>query len=132
MKRTNAQLEELIQSHMNTLGCTREEAIDLIECDDEIDRGNTELFALTPEQKKTIRALTKADRDPEKVTTRKPRERKVDSAKHTVYGWIFHLMRGMQSNDLISDLAVKEDAELSFMHEGAEFTIKIVKHRPKK
>lgn len=132
MKRTSAQLEALIQSHMNTLGCTREEAIDLIECDDEIDHGNTELFALTPEQKKMVKTLTKADRDPDKVTTRKPRERKVDPAKHTVYAWIFHLMRGMLNTGSISDLTVKEDAEVSFMHEGAEFTIKIVKHRPKK
>lgn len=55
--------EKLIQSHMKTLGISREEAIQLIEDDAKIDRGE-KLFELTAEQKQAAKKARQADRKP--------------------------------------------------------------------
>ena len=53
--------EKLIQKHMNTLGLTREEAIQLIADDVAIDKG-AKLFSLTAEQEKEAKKARQADR----------------------------------------------------------------------
>ena len=130
-KRTKEQYEALIQKHMRTLKCTRDEAIDLIRCDDEIDSGNTELFALTPEQKKIVRKVTKADRNPETKRTVK-RERKVDEDKKHIFDILRIPLEGFQSNGKIENLTCKNEAEISFTYNGADYSVKLTKHRAKK
>lgn len=53
--------EKLIQKHMDSLGITREEAIQLIADDVAIDKG-AKLFSLTPEQEKEAKKARQADR----------------------------------------------------------------------
>ena len=130
-RRTEKEYEALIQKHMATLKCTREEAIDLIECDDEIDRGNTELFALTAEQKKIVRAVTKADKNPNAKRTVK-RERKIDEDKKHIFDILRIPLEGYQLNGKIDNLTCKNEAEISFSYNGAEYTVKLTKHRSKK
>ncbi len=55
--------EKLIENHMKILGITREEAIQLIEDDQRIDKGE-KLFQLTPEQEKAAKKARQADRKP--------------------------------------------------------------------
>ena len=126
-RRTPEQTEALIQKHMKTLHCTREEAIDVIKCDDEIDGGNTELFALTADQKKMVRNLTKADRNPNAKREVK-RERKIDDDKLTVFNVLKEALEGAE----IENLSCKNEAEISFTYNGAEYTVKLTKHRAKK
>lgn len=130
-RRTEKEYEALIQKHMATLKCSREEAIDLIECDDEIDRGNTELFALTAEQKKIVRAVTKADKNPTAKRTVK-RERKIDEDKKHIFDILRIPLEGYQLNGEIENLTCKNEAEISFTYNGNEYTVKLTKHRPKK
>ena len=130
-KRTEKEYEALIQKHMATLKCTREEAIDLIECDDEIDKGNTDLFALTAEQKKIVRAVTKADKNPNAKRTVK-RERKIDDDKKHIFDILRIPLEGYQLNGEIENLICKNEAEISFTYNGNEYTVKLTKHRPKK
>lgn len=130
-RRTEKEYEALIQKHMATLKCTREEAIDLIECDDEIDKGNTELFALTAEQKKIVRAVTKADKNPNAKRTVK-RERKIDEDKKHIFDILRIPLEGYQLNGEIENLTCKNEAEISFTYNGNEYTVKLTKHRPKK
>lgn len=59
--------EKLIASHMKILGISREEAIQLIEDDRRIDKGE-KLFELTSEQKQASKKARQADR---KVTVYK-------------------------------------------------------------
>lgn len=59
--------EKLIASHMKILGISREEAIELIEDDRRIDKGE-KLFELTAEQKQASKKARQADR---KVTVYK-------------------------------------------------------------
>ena len=129
-KRTEKEYEALIQKHMRTLKCTREEAIDVIACDDEIDRGNTDLFALTPEQKKIVRNVTKADRNPAVKRTVK-RERKVDEDKKHIFDFLRIPLEGASLNGKIENLTFKNESEISFMYNGNAYSVKITKHRNK-
>ena len=126
-RRTTEQTEALIQKHMKTLHCTREEAIDVIKCDDEIDSGNTDLFALSADQKKMVRNLTKADRDPT-VKREVKRDRKIDDDKLAVFTILKEALEGAE----IENLSYKNEAEISFTYNGAEYTVKLTKHRAKK
>lgn len=130
-KRTQKEYEALIQKHMATLQCSRDEAIDLIACDDEIDKGNTDLFALSDEQKKIVRQVTKADRDPEAKRTVK-RERKIDEDKAHVFDILRIPLEGFALNGEIQNLTCKNEAEISFTYNGADYTVKLTKHRAKK
>jgi hypothetical protein len=125
-KRTAEQYEALIQKHMKTLKCTRDEAIDIIACDDEIDGGNKELFALTDEQKKLVRKITKADKKPD--TAKKPtkRERKVNENKKILIEKIAEALADTEN------LSVKTETEISFTYNGKAYSVKLTEHREKK
>lgn len=125
-RRTTEQYEALIQKHMKSLKCTREEAIDIIACDDEIDGGNKELFALTDEQKKLVRKITKADKKPD--TAKKPtkRERKVNENKKVLIEKIAEALAETEN------LSVKTETEISFTYNGKSYSVKLTEHREKK
>lgn len=55
--------EKLIEKHMNSLGISREEAIQLIADDVAIDKG-AKLFSLTAEQEKEAKKARQAERKP--------------------------------------------------------------------
>lgn len=130
-KRSTKEYEALIHKHMSTLKCTREEAIDLIACDDAIDKGDKELFALTKEQKQLVRKITKADRAPTEKRERKT-ERKVDADKKYIFDCVKTLFEGMELNATIENLSLKNESEISFSYNGAEYSVKFTKHRAKK
>ena len=80
--------KELVNKYMNLLGCTEEEALDIIECDKKIDRGEKVPFDLTKEQEKEIKKYRNCD------THKKPtvydfskRERKENAPKRTGGVW---------------------------------------------
>lgn len=125
-RRTAEQYETLIQKHMKTLKCTREEAIDIIACDDEIDGGNKELFALTDEQKKLVRKITKADKKPETVKKPTKRERKVNENKKILIEKIAEALAETEN------LSVKTETEISFTYNGKAYSVKLTEHREKK
>lgn len=59
---------------------------------------------------------------------RKPKERKVDNEKLTILNW---LERGLYENGGIHSERETE-TKLHFEYEGNQFTINLIKHRPKK
>ena len=118
--------EKEIQHQMQCNHCTREEAIDILAWDYDIDHGDKEKGAPTAEQKKLIRSLTKADKAPTEKRTVK-RERKVDESKAE----IFEKIRAMLAGE-VEITAVKNEAEISFMHAGEAYTVKLTKHRAPK
>jgi hypothetical protein len=118
--------EKEIQHQMQCNHCTREEALDILAWDYDIDHGDKEKGAPTAEQKKLIRSLTKADKAPTEKRTVK-RERKVDANKAE----IFEKIRAMLASE-VEITAVKNEAEISFMHAGEAYTVKLTKHRAPK
>lgn len=106
-------MEELIQNHMRILGISREEAIQLIEDDKRIDRGE-KLFELPPELEKgakKARCVASADR---KKSTAK-REKKVDDDKRHL---INHFTEGLENVNILNP-----EREFEFFYNGKKYKL---------
>lgn len=115
--------ESEIQKMMKNLDLTREEAIQLLQ-DDEDDVS----IELTPEQKKVVKKMTQGDR--KKETVPRKRERKPDLAKR-------HLMSLLEivfgHNENVSEFQmVNPERECLFRYDGELYRITLMKPREKK
>lgn len=117
--------EKEIEKQMKANHCTRQEALEILQWDYEIDHGNTENGALTKEQKAMVRTLTKADKDPLKKRTVK-RERKVNENKKVLIEKIAQALAETEN------LSVKTETEISFTYNGKSYSVKLTEHREKK
>lgn len=119
--------EKQILSMMKNLQCDRETAIETILEDERIEKMSIkEINAeMTPEQRK-------AQKDALKTGTRKSapstRERKVDETKKFLLTEFAEIIR--RGGGSVTPL--KTEAEMSFTYDNADFTIKLIKHRPPK
>lgn len=112
-----------ITSFMNEWQISKEEAIKLwLEDNDYLENETVE--ELTTKAKKEIRRYEKSDKERKKTT----KERKVDEEKHRLLTDIKTLIEGL--GGLIT--AIKNEAEFSFTFGENFYTIKLIKHRPKK
>ena len=70
--------ETQVAKLMKTLGCTREEAIDIIQADSDIDHGKRVSFDLSPEDEKRAKKYANCDthKRVKKTVERKPDEEK--------------------------------------------------------
>lgn len=112
--------EKDILKMMKNLDLTREEAIQLLQ-DDEDDVS----VELTTEQKKVVKKMTQGDR--KKENTPRKRERKVDETKKRLLNFFRIPLEGA-GGKVISQ---KSETELEFEFEGETYNIKLVKHRKK-
>lgn len=123
-RRTEKQTEALIEKQMKLLDISYEEAKELVQYDDDVDRGKIK-DNLTPEQKKVIRQVTRADSNPTKAKRTVKRERKVDEDKK-------HLIDLLAASlDGVENLSVKNEAEIAFTYKESEYVVKLTKHRKK-
>lgn len=118
---SKSEKEKAILDYMKKLDISREEAEQLFE-DDENDFIGEEGEQMTKQAKK-------AGRHYEQKGERKKstRERKVDTDKH-------ELMQCVQFGieEIVQNLQIKTENECSFSYNGCEYSLKIIKHRPKK
>ncbi len=119
--------EKRVARLMKSLSCTREEALAVIAEDEEIDgMSMKELHAdETPEQKKARKEATKTGT---RKRTEVKRERKVDETKKHLLDAFRIYLEG--SGAVVEPL--KTEAEMNFKFEGADYTVKLIKHRPPK
>lgn len=123
--------EKDIQKTMKALDLSREEAIEMLKEDEEIDRmGMSEVDNdLTAEQKKVKKAMTATGEKKHTVYKfDKKRERKVDEVKKHLMDCIRVLLEGLGAK--VEPLTT--EAEMHFVHLGENYTIKLIKHRPPK
>lgn len=110
------------------LKCTTEEAIDVIEQDEKIDKGESVYFDMTKEQAKVaIKQAQKGIGHGARETPIK-RERKVDNIKK-------QLLDGCKSsieNAGGTVTAEKTETEITFEYNGETYTLKLTKHRKAK
>lgn len=107
-----AQVEKL----MKNLGITEAEALQVIEDDKAIDKGK-DLFPLTKEQAKVVKACTRADRKPtEKKVTR---ERKADTTKADLLALLVAGLDGVAENVEVTNA----EREFSFTSGGRKFKV---------
>ena len=123
--------EEMIAKHMNTLGITREEAIQLIADDEEIDhmtRPSDFDGDLTAEQRKSAKTAPQADRKP---TVYKFDTTKRKRAENTGKRFLIDEIKKCLENAGADNLEVTNpEREIVFMSEGTKY--KIVLSAPRK
>lgn len=116
-------MEEKIAKLMKNLDISREEALEIIEDDKAIDKGE-KLFELTPEQKKAAKAATKADSKPREKKASRPKAADPDKAEimQTIDNALSSLVDSVEERT--------NDRELSFKWNGKRY--KIVLSCPRK
>ena len=123
--------EEMITKHMNVLGITREEAIQLIADDEEIDRmtRTSDIDGdLTAEQRKSAKKARQADRKP---TVYKFDTTKRKRAENTGKRFLIDEIKKCLENAGADSLEVTNpEREIIFMSEGTKY--KIVLSAPRK
>lgn len=123
--------EEMIAKHMSTLGITREEAIQLIADDEEIDRmtRTSDIDGdLTAEQRKSAKKARQADRKP---TVYKFDTTKRKRAENTGKRFLIDEIKKCLENAGADSLEVTNpEREIIFMSEGTKY--KIVLSAPRK
>ena len=121
-KRTPEQTEAEIQYQMKCNKCSHAEAESIVKWDDAIEAGEKpEGSEISKEQKAAIRDLTHTARTNKQ--SGKPRERKIDPVKKELIEKLQGSLQGAENID------VKNEAEISFVYRGENFTIKLTKHR---
>ena len=132
--------EEQITKMMQSLDLTREEAIELIEDDMEVDKMSTKECAsdMTEEQRQAAKAVTiTTGEKKKKSSTPVKRERKKDETKIAIISAIAKNLGsdcfyGKLGDIDIEDLSVvKPEKEIVFTLNGEEYSITLTKHRKK-
>lgn len=119
-------MEKQIEKMMKNLDLTREEAIQLIEDDKRIDKGE-KLFSLTKEQEKASKEARSTGTKAPTAYKFNKRERKADNDKQH----LIHLLTGVLENEgcEITEITNKE-REFLFMYNDKKY--KVVLSAPRK
>lgn len=115
--------EQQIEQYMKSLQISREEAEQLYE-DDQEDYIGEEGEQMT-EKAKEIRRYEQSTEKKE----RKPREKKLDEDKVKI---ISFLQRVVTDSDALNVVIKNEQREITFIYNGAEYSLTLTKHRPPK
>ena len=113
--------EEQILHYMKSLQIDREEAEQLWE-DDQADYIGEAGEEMTKKAKE-VRRYEQADKPKE----RKSKERKIDQEKAYILGELHKTLQ-----PLVEITSIKTETEISFVHNGENYTLKLTKHRSKK
>ena len=116
---------------MEKLGCSAEEAIEILTEDAEIDKMTVkEAYSdLTAEQRKAVKSATITG-SKKKVAVK--RERKIDTDKKLILDKIFHFIRTGNFVRMNEEPQQINETEIHFSFKDNSYTLKLIKHRPKK
>ena len=112
-------MEKKIENLINVLGCSREEAIDIIESDKRIDKGE-KLFELTAEQEKASKQARQADRKPTVYkldNTEGKRSKKADNDKSEI------MRKLLDCFDEYNPQIINAEREFTFTYNERKFKI---------
>jgi hypothetical protein len=115
---------------MRLLGCTEEEALDIIECDKKIDRGEKVPFDITKEQEKETKKYRNAGvRKTPTVYDFSKRERKENTTKSSIITQIHEFLTAIEVENLE---IINKEREISFKIGENSFSLTLTQHRNKK
>lgn len=126
--------EKLIERYMKSGRYTREQAIELIEYDKAIDRGEQTPYDLTAEQKKNQKKIRNTlgsgkVREASPITkVKKPRERKADLIKQK----IIEVLAQAVGENLVEPQILNNEKLIQFIFEGETYEIDLKKKRKPK
>lgn len=118
--------DELVAHHMRTLGCTKEEAIQLIQDDADVDKGLPKPWDLTKEQMKNSRKLANA-------TTRKTsgtvkRTKKENPVKQEIIALLAEALNGAEVADEVK-ISNAERVVDFIGSDGVKYSVTLTAHR---
>lgn len=112
--------EKLIEKHMNSLGISREEAIQLIADDVAIDKG-AKLFSLTAEQEKEAKKARQAERKPTIYNFDTSKRKR---AENTSKRFLIETLKGALDGANCTDVNVTNpEREIIFYLDGTKYKI---------
>ena len=119
--------EDRIKAVMLAANCSYEDAVQVIEDDEAIDKGERLDWEPTVEEEKEMRKATRLKVDRKPSGERKPREREADNVKREVVAKVAEAM-GQYENVEIANV----EREVTFVIDGAEYSLTLTKHRKSK
>lgn len=115
--------EKKIAEIMKLLGCSYNEAIEVIEDDEAIDKGE-KLFELTEEQKKVVKNMTKTTAK-DKKTTKTTKKRAENTEKRMIIDKIYTVLTEIAENVDKKNV----EREISFTIGEKNYSITLIQHR---
>lgn len=109
-------MEKQIAKLMKNLDISREEALEVIQADKEIDKGK-DLFKLDAKQEKASREARQVSKGHHETKERKPREKKVDDVKKDFIAEMVNAVEKMGGSVEI----VNEEREFLFTYNGKKY-----------
>ena len=119
--------EDRIKAVMLAANCSYEDAVQVIEDDEAIDKGERLDWEPTIEEEKEMRKATRLKVDRKPSSERKPREREADTVKREIVAKVAEAM-GQYENVEIANV----EREVTFVIDGAEYSLTLTKHRKSK
>ena len=119
--------EDRIKAVMLAANCSYEDAVQVIEDDEAIDKGERLDWEPTIEEEKEMRKATRLKVDRKPSGERKPREREADNVKREIVAKVAEAM-GQYENVAIANV----EREVTFVIDGAEYSLTLTKHRKSK
>lgn len=107
------------------LGMTREEALQVLADDNDIDHGVKKDFDLTPEQQKNAQKYTRTGTRKSAGGTKRPR--KENPLKREIIQAVFAAVQGYDNPQITNP-----EKEISFFANGESFSITLTQHRKPK
>ena len=122
---TETKREELIQKHIDLLGCSYAEAKQIVEDDELIDKGGRCDWEPTVEEEKAMRKATKLVAERKKPAAPAKREKKENAPKRAL---IEMMATALREAGIEVDVANIERL-LAFEYEGAKFELTLTQKR---
>lgn len=127
------QREEKIAKLMKTLDCTREEAIDVIETDEIIDKGGRTKYDLPIEQEKEIRKIyaVKDRMAKDQSTNKRGKTVKENPTKESVIAEIAQFLTEKSENAIKNVEIVNKSKLITFQIDDKTFKLDLIEQRKK-
>ena len=125
-------MEEAIKKMMDILGCSYDEAAQIVKDDAAIDSGE-KLFELTDEQKKASKKARSTGTKKRTAYKFSKRERKPNEVKRWIIERVKILCEGWEQNgDALNVEVTNIERSIDFNIDGRAFTLTLTEHRKQK
>ena len=119
--------EDRIKAVMLAANCSYEDAVQVIEDDEAIDKGERLDWEPTLEEEKEMRKATRLKVDRKPSGERKPRAREADTVKREIVAKVAEAMSQYENVEIAN-----VEREVTFVIDGAEYSLTLTKHRKSK
>ena len=130
MTKKELEYEQTIEKHIKLLGCTREEAIDIIETDKIIDKGGRTQYDLSKEEEKL--AMKISDVSERKAKSADNKRGKVRAENPTKADLIKFLFESLTEYDCQNLNITNKERQLAFSVGDNDYELTLVQKRKKK